>query len=441
MSGLEQRTKGLSEALFEVSANATALPAADWSGVDGYLLDEGRAAVPDFPLELLSSPWRDWVSAAARSADIPVDYVAQALLAAVAGVSSTKVMWCFTSGWLEPLHLRLAAVGAPSSGKSPALELARRLVIPLEMDQIDGLQPPPRQIVLEQQSIQGVVSAINKARHGVILWRDGPDGCFAPLRGLPDARHLESYPVTMLGSVEPASAWRALPPGGQGLVARFLYAWPHAAPFRPLGERNYPKADDVLVRLRRLLPLGALEHCVLWLDEPGKAAFDAFLSRLHAEVRQAHGLEAAWLGKGRGAVVSLAATLALMDRSATEQAEPPNTIALDAVDRAISLWWDYYRPHAQAFIRSAVPTDLDCQVRRVIGWLQTEAPATVSRKDIRRTALGQTVNARETDRVLARLVEVDVLRPLPAEKRPQGGRPALRWAVNPLLPALARAGV
>ena len=145
MSGLEQRTKGLSEAIVDASAvNAvTALPAADWSAVDGYLLDEGRAAVPDFPLDVLSQPWRDWVSAAARSADIPVDYVAQALLATVAGVSSNKVMWCFTSGWLEPLHLRLAAVGAPSSGKSPAMLLAHRLLSQLEIDPIEGLPPPP----------------------------------------------------------------------------------------------------------------------------------------------------------------------------------------------------------------------------------------------------------------------------------------------------------
>ena len=37
-----------------------------------------------------------------------------------------------------------------------------------------------------------------------------------------------------------------------------------------------------------------------------------------------------------------------------------------------------------------------------------------------------TVNAGEADRLLARLTEVGVRRPLDGEKRPQGGRPALR---------------
>jgi hypothetical protein len=57
----------------------------------------------------------------------------------------------------------------------------------------------------------------------------------------------------------------------------------------------------------------------------------------------------------------------------------------------------------------------------------------VSREDVRRTALGQTVNASEADRVLARLTRAGVLRLLAAEAQPQKGRPALRWEVNPAL--------
>src|SRR5262245_37862716 len=134
MSGLERRTKGRDEMTEGMSAiNAvieapqSPLPAA-WAAIDSDLLDEGRAAVPAFPVDLLPQPWRDWVSEAARSADAPIDYVAQAVLATVAGVSGTGVWVVITRDWIEPLQLRLAAVGAPSTGKSPALLVVRRLL-------------------------------------------------------------------------------------------------------------------------------------------------------------------------------------------------------------------------------------------------------------------------------------------------------------------------
>src|SRR5258708_32765795 len=108
MSGLEQRTKGRDEAFAgnpAVTAVITGSPgvAPEWTAIESDLLDERRAAVPAFPLELLMPPWRDWVTAAARAADAPVDYVAQAVLATVAGVSSARDWVGITEGWVEPL--------------------------------------------------------------------------------------------------------------------------------------------------------------------------------------------------------------------------------------------------------------------------------------------------------------------------------------------------
>lgn len=129
----------------------------------------------------------------------------------------------------------------------------------------------------------------------------------------------------------------------------------------------------------------------------------------------------------------LAGLLALMTWSITDEAEPPGDIPREAVNRAVSLWSDYYRPHALAFLQSTMPTDIECRARRVVHWLRADGGSSVSRRDVRRTALAQTVNAKETDRVLARLVEAGVLRPVGNEGPAQRGRPALRWQVNPLL--------
>ena len=149
-------------------------------------------------------------------------------------------------------------------------------------------------------------------------------------------------------------------------------------------------------------------------------------------MRQAEGLEAAWLGKGRGTVARLAGLFTLMSWAHTAEAEGRARSAMKR-ERAVSLWSDYYRPHARAFLQGAVPTDLECQARRVVRWLRTARHESVSKTEVRCSALGRTVDARGAERVMSRLVEVGVLQPMAVETRGQRGRPALRWHVNPLL--------
>ena len=132
MSGLEQRTTERDEAPVSGSAviaftgrspgvDPKAVPPLEWPPIaDVDLLDERRAPVPAFPLELLPEPWRGWVRTTALSKDAPVDYVAQSVLAAVAGSCGRGLSVWATPHWSVPLRLWLAAVGAPSSGAAPA---------------------------------------------------------------------------------------------------------------------------------------------------------------------------------------------------------------------------------------------------------------------------------------------------------------------------------
>ena len=47
--------------------------------------------MPAFPLDTVPQPWREWVSDTACGAGAPVDYVAQAVLGAVAGLCGAGV--------------------------------------------------------------------------------------------------------------------------------------------------------------------------------------------------------------------------------------------------------------------------------------------------------------------------------------------------------------
>src|SRR6266852_532478 len=59
----------------QIAASGTALDSG-WPALDASLLENRRAPVPSFPLELLPACWRDWVNDTASSVGAPVDYVA-----------------------------------------------------------------------------------------------------------------------------------------------------------------------------------------------------------------------------------------------------------------------------------------------------------------------------------------------------------------------------
>ena len=201
----------------------------NWRAIDASLLDEGRSAVPEFPLARLPRPWRDWVAATARSAGAPADYVAQALFAAVAGVCGAGVAAEVTPSWSEPLVLWQALLGGPSSGKSSALAAVRRLLVPIEdalrrdddkrhgrhvaraeqastFDRTLGnavrppswarfrrpIRPPdsaadhdffPARIMVEQTLVAALGDAVSANPRGVIVWRDRPSDWPAVLGG------------------------------------------------------------------------------------------------------------------------------------------------------------------------------------------------------------------------------------------------------------------
>lgn len=417
-----------------------------WPDIETALLEDRTLAVPAFPVETLPVPWRTWIEDTARSVNVPADYVAQAVLAAVAGVCGAGVWVRVSSVWNDPLWLWLAVVGAPSSGKSPALAPVRRLLNALDNERADAdgderavptaKRRPPG--IVDRGSVKTLLDQAFDNQRGVVLWRDEPAGCFAPLAAKGAIRALDPFPISILGALEPDRLAAAVQRGEEGLAARFLYAWPALPPFRPLAERTPARDDEALALLRAIRAIAGTmgEPLCLALDVGALAALDSFLGCLHAERRGVEGVFAAWLGKGQGLVPRLAGVLHLLDWSANQASDPSiavGDIDQGAVERAIALWRGYYRAHAKAFFDRVAPADLEARARRVVHWLKASGHGEVSREDIRRTALGQTVKASEADRVLARLTAAAVLRPMATAQPSQRGRPALRWEVNPAL--------
>jgi hypothetical protein len=126
------RTRSADEPWLGSARPTFARTPAGWPAPEPSLLKDGRPVVPAFPLDALPQPWREWVSDTAGGAGAPVDYVAQAVLGAVAGLCGAGVKACVTQSWSEPLILWQALVGAPSAGKTPALDAIGRPLASVE---------------------------------------------------------------------------------------------------------------------------------------------------------------------------------------------------------------------------------------------------------------------------------------------------------------------
>jgi Protein of unknown function (DUF3987) len=440
---------------------------------DLSILEEKRAAVPPFPLDLLPQPWRDWTSDTASSTAAPVDYVAQTVLAALAGLCGAGVVVRITPAWCEPLVLWQAMVGEPSTGKSSALAPMRRVLGSVEEERraLDDERRErhaeqakavgaceafvPSQTVVADEPVETIGTVISGNPRGVISWRD------APLAWLHDdekgrARwlqawdagavtierqrgetplHLESFPVSVLATIQPDRLQEALRENDDALAARFFYAWPGAQPYRALADLRIARDDEALQMLRRLARLARTpgDPLVLVFDQHGVKALDGFLAGLHAERCKTESLEAAWLGKGRAAVARLAGALELLAWSGSGAPGLPGHIGRDQVEAAANLWTGYFRPHARALFDRVAPTDFSRRVRRVARWLKDSRATVVSREDVRCHALARTVNADEAQQVLYRLHILGFVRPDLANDSGGRGRPASRWQINPAL--------
>jgi hypothetical protein len=325
----------------------------------------------------------------------------------------------------------------------------------------------PARIMVEKSSVAALGDAVSANPRGVILWRDRPSDWPAVLGGSARGRNegrseracwleawnageialerrshgaprrLARFAVSVIGSLHPERLAEQLSGSEDGLAARLLFSWPDTPPYCSLRERRPGPDGEAFEMLRRIAGAAGTpdEPLSLRFDEGALDSFDGFLAGLHAEIRNAEGLEAGWLGKGAGTVVRLAACLALLAWSGRAAIDgPPGHVGRQEVEDAAALWTGYFRPHARAVFNHALPaTDRERRARRVARWLADTGRAEVSRKEIRCEALGDTANAAEADQVITRLSKAGILRLHVVLSSSSGGRPTRRWLVNPAL--------
>jgi hypothetical protein len=446
--------------------NSPAQPAADWPPLDRTLLGEARPPPPNFPLHLLTSRWRGWVEASSQAFG-SADYLAHCLLGGVAAVCGAGIRIEVAAHWHEPLLLWQALVGGPSSGKSAAFARVRALLAAVEP--LEGSNDDAAPAVLVDAGLDPLVTALSSSSRGVLLWRedlvDWMDEADGRVRGLVSGR-MTGWGRGRGTAARPAwlAAWNAGPAligersrdclaigiagalspdrlasftdGDSALASRFLYTWPERGACVSLADTE---ADDagLVALLQKIAALAGHRDtpCIVPFDDGAARRLEALMPAIQQRAEEAEGVAAEWIGRGVATVVRLAGVLALMEWAETSEESGAEWLPVGAthIDSAHELWSGYYLPQALSVFDRAGVRRGEQDARRVVRWLRRVRAPQISREEVRREALCQSVDAEEAEEVLARLEAGGVLRPMPATGSSKGGPRRRRWEVHPEL--------
>jgi hypothetical protein len=254
-----------------------------------------------------------------------------------------------------------------------------------------------------------------------------------------DVEHLL---VGITGGFQPDKLVRSFDGDADGLYARVLFAWPTEAPYRPLTdtvEEVEPEFENALSRLIDLAEFaeGKLITRDVRLTPDAVIIFEQFRQLVHQKKEGLDGRERDWWVKTPAHVLRLAGTIAYLDwarETAGTKTPEPSRIEAWFVAAAVRLVTEYFWPHARAALRQIGLTEHHTNARKVLRWLRAERRpgSEVSPTDIRRGALGQSLNSKATTKLIEELVQAGWLRRAPIEKEGRG-RPPHRWCINPLL--------
>jgi Protein of unknown function (DUF3987) len=300
------------------------------------------------------------------------------------------------------------------------------------------LQARPRGLSLISDELSGLFLNMNRYTGGSDkeFWLEAWNGkhFIVERLGRP-AVAVDHLLIGITGGFQPDKLARSFQGDSDGMHARMLFGWPEEPPYRPLTNDVAEIEPEIQNALTRLVDLPSEEGGVfapryVWLSDEAVIEFEQFRQFLHSARNGLDGREREWWAKGPSQLLRLAGTLCYLSWSMNGGREPA-AIDQEFVSAAVQLWRDYFWPHSRAAMRQIGLTDRHANTRRVLRWIRVNRRQEISREDIRRDALGQRLDAEQTQVLIDGLAKAGWLRPLKASSGP--GRPAQRWLVHPMI--------
>src|SRR5262249_36991579 len=124
--GPKQKTSNERQARRQMAETGT------WDEPDWTLLDDRRGELPDFPVDALPDATRDWFLRSARGGGVTPAHVAVPLLGIASSLIGIARPIRACRSWSEPMTLWVAVVGFSGTGKTPGLDVTRRVLSLIE---------------------------------------------------------------------------------------------------------------------------------------------------------------------------------------------------------------------------------------------------------------------------------------------------------------------
>ena len=109
-----------------------------WPEPDMRLIKDDSPPAPALDDDALPEGWEEWIAGEAAARACPRDYIAAGLIGAASGWINNARRIMATHTWVEPAHLWFALIGAPSAGKTPAIQPMIKASDKLERDAEPG---------------------------------------------------------------------------------------------------------------------------------------------------------------------------------------------------------------------------------------------------------------------------------------------------------------
>jgi hypothetical protein len=134
LSGLSGTEGGKQKANDERQARGRKVETGTWDEPDWTLLDDRRGELPDFPVEALPASLHGWLLRAARGAGVTPGHVAVPLLGIASSLIGTARRVRACRSWSEPLTMWVAIIGFSGTGKTPGIDVTRRVLSLIERE-------------------------------------------------------------------------------------------------------------------------------------------------------------------------------------------------------------------------------------------------------------------------------------------------------------------
>lgn len=247
--------------------------------------------------------------------------------------------------------------------------------------------------------------------------------------------------VTVLGGIQPEKLGGCLLGGyDDGLVARFLWAWPDPIPFhRPKGVADKDRLENIYRRLdglqTRMNPFTYQEEAVvLRLSDKAADVFEAWVCETSASVGdETASLFKGFCGKLRGTALRIALASELLVWADGASSAEPEEVSAVAMVAAIEFIESYAKPTALRVFGDAALPAVERNAAMLARHVQKYRMGKLNARDVRRASgiAPPLKDALALDEAIEVLIEADWLRPVPGRAGENPGRNRKDYLVNP----------